>query len=103
MDSSACAIRSEVSRSEVAAGRFAAVAGDLRRVALEAAREAVFFAVFLAVLLGFFDIFGLPDHAPLTGLQGACKRAESGPNEGVGSVAIGTAAAIVRANLPGPA
>src|SRR2546423_14968841 len=33
----------------------------------------------------------------------ALKRAASGANDRAGSVAIGTAAAIVRANLPGPA
>jgi hypothetical protein len=60
MDSSARAIRSAVSPSVDAVGRFAAVSGDFSWAALEAARE--------AVLLGFFDILGLSDDAPLTGL-----------------------------------
>jgi hypothetical protein len=47
-------------------GRFAAEPGDFRWTALEAARE--------AVLLGFFDIFGLSDDAPLTGLAEGCKQ-----------------------------
>src|SRR6202012_2954381 len=70
IDSSARAIRSEVSRSEEAAGSLGAETGDFRWPALEAARE--------AVLLGFFDIFGLSDDAPLTGLAGACKRPKRG-------------------------
>src|ERR1700733_15828920 len=55
MDSSARAIRCAVSPSVDAVGRFAAPPGVFRWPALEAARE--------AVLLGFFDIFGLSDDA----------------------------------------
>src|SRR5580693_5790183 len=88
MVSSARAIRSAASRSEDATGRFAADSGDFRRPVRAAGRD--------AVLVGFFVIFGLSDDAPLTGLTGARKRRKSGS----GSVAIGTAAAIVRANLP---
>jgi hypothetical protein len=55
------------------------------------------------VLVDFFDIFGVPDGAPITTLDGARKRLKSEKKERLGSVAIGTAAAIVPPNLPGPA
>ena len=61
--------------------------------ALGVAREAVF--------AGFFDMLQVPDGAAISGLSGA---PQAGRNEDDrSSVAIGTAAAIVRANLPGPA
>jgi len=63
--------------------------------ALEAVRE--------AVLVGFFDIFGVPDGAPITALDGACKRLKRQKKEPLDGVAIGTAAAIVPPNLPEPA
>src|ERR1700732_1578611 len=91
MVSSERAIRSAISCPEDAAGPFVADTGDFRTAARRAGRG--------PVLLDFFDIFCLPDDAPLTGLTGGRKRGKSG----TGRVAIGTAAAIVRANLPGPA
>jgi hypothetical protein len=44
-----------------AGGRFVAAAGNLRELALEAARG--------PVLLGFFDILGVPDGAAISGLS----------------------------------
>src|SRR5258706_7908754 len=85
--SSALAILSVMSCSEeAAAGRFVAVIADFRE-----ARGLVF--------RGFFDIFGVPDHAAISGLSVAASHSNEGQNEGSGSVAIGTATAIVRANL----
>jgi hypothetical protein len=55
MASSARAILSGVSCSEDAAGRFVAVIADFRET-----RGLVF--------RGFFDIFGVPDHAAISGL-----------------------------------
>ena len=49
--------------------------------------------------LGFFDISAVPTAQPYRALEGPA----SGLNEGPGHVAIGPAAAIVRANLPEPA
>ncbi|GAC1617279.1 MAG: hypothetical protein NVS4B4_02050 [Bradyrhizobium sp.] len=90
MASSACAILSVVSCPEAADGRFAAAAADFR-----VARGVVF--------RDFFDIFGVPDPAAITGLSAGRKPLWPRTNEGSGGVAIGTAAAIVRANLPEPA
>ena len=92
MASSANAIRSAAPRSAAAGDRLVAAGGVFRCTALAPARA--------AALVGFFDIFGLPDAAPLTGLTGGRKR---GQIEGSGGVAIGTTAAIFRANLPGSA
>ena len=79
-------------RSARVAGRFVAVFAGLCAAALEVARAAVF--------LGFFDIFAVPDRRSLIG---PWKVSQAALNEGAGHVAIGPAAAIVRANLPGPA
>jgi hypothetical protein len=66
MASSERAILSAVSCWEGAAGRFVAAVGNLRALALEAARG--------TVLLGFFDILGVPDRAAISGLLTARKR-----------------------------
>src|ERR1700753_472691 len=98
MASSAQAMRSSVAAFAALGGcdgRLAAVACGLRRAALGAVRE--------AVLVGFFDIFGVPDGAPITALGGPRKRLKRQKKEPLDSVAIGTAAAIVPPNLPGPA
>jgi hypothetical protein len=49
-----------------AAGRFVAAIGNLRELALEAARG--------PVLLGFFDISGVPCHAAISGQMGDRKQ-----------------------------
>jgi hypothetical protein len=51
---------------EAAAGRFAAAIGNLRELALEAARG--------LVLLDFFDILPVPDHAAISGQMADRKR-----------------------------
>jgi O-antigen/teichoic acid export membrane protein len=66
MASSAVAIRSAVAPLSVLAGRFVAVFAGPREAALGVAR--------VAVLLGFFDIFAVPDGAALTGLGRSRKR-----------------------------
>jgi len=66
MDSSARAIRSSVACFGGEDGRFVAGFADFRWGAREAARE--------PVLLGFFDILGVPDDAPISGLAQGCKR-----------------------------
>jgi hypothetical protein len=66
MASSASAILSAVSCLEAAAGRFAAAVGNLRELALETARG--------LVLLGFFDILRVPDHAAISGQMADRKR-----------------------------
>jgi hypothetical protein len=66
MVSSARAILSELSCPEGAAGPFVAAFDDCRAAGLEAARG--------PDLLGFFDIFGFPDRAPITGLKVGRKR-----------------------------
>jgi hypothetical protein len=66
MASSERAILSTVSCPEGAAGRFVAAIGNLRELALEAARG--------TVLLGFFDILGVPYRAAISGLLTARKR-----------------------------
>jgi hypothetical protein len=64
MASSAVAIRAAVAPSSALAGRFVAAFADPREAAFGVARGAVRVAVFLV----FFDIFGVPDRAALTGL-----------------------------------
>src|SRR6185437_8380060 len=54
-------------------------------------------------LIGFFGHFGFLLAHPLTSLGWSRKSLKGMANEPLGGVAIGTAAAIVRANLPGPA
>ena len=93
--SSACAIRCAVSSSADAAGRFAATFWGFCAAARAPARD--------TVLWGFLDMREVPDRAAISVLQEACKGPASHANEGLGGVAIGTAAAIVRANLTGPA
>src|ERR1700761_9800786 len=95
MASSARAMRSSVACLGGCEGRFAAAVGGLRGAAREAGRE--------AVLVGFFDIFGVPDGAPITAPKQARKHLKSEKKERLGGVAIGTAAVIVPPNLPGPA
>jgi hypothetical protein len=66
MVSSARAIRSSVACFGRAGGRFVAGFADFRWPAFEAAREPVFW--------GFFDILGVPDDAPISGLAEGRKR-----------------------------
>jgi hypothetical protein len=66
MASSALAIRSAVASFADVAGRFVAVFASPRGAAREVARA--------AVLLGFFDIFVVPDRAALSGLGSSRKR-----------------------------
>jgi hypothetical protein len=66
MASSASAMRTAVASLEGAGGRFVAVFATFRGAALEVARA--------AVLLGFFDIFAVPDGAAITGLGSSRKR-----------------------------
>jgi hypothetical protein len=66
MVSSARASLSALSLLALAAGPFVAAGGNFRAAALEAARG--------AVLLGFFGISGVPDHAALSGLLAGRKR-----------------------------
>src|SRR5207253_2240634 len=66
MVSSARTILSAASFLVHGAGRFVAADCDFREAALEAARG--------AVLLDFFGIFGVPDHAALSGLCRGRKR-----------------------------
>ena len=61
-----------------AAGRFVAAACDLRELALEAARGPVF--------RGFFDIFGVPDGAAISGLSG---RPQGGQMRGLAALQLG--------------
>src|SRR6185503_17103019 len=58
--------RSAAAPLSASAGRFVAVFARAREAALGAARAAVF--------LAFFDIFGVPDRAALTGLGRSRKR-----------------------------
>ena len=66
MVSSARAIRSSVACFGGADGRFVAGFADFRGPVPEAARE--------PVLLGFFDILGVPQDAPISGLAQGRKR-----------------------------
>src|SRR5579863_5964223 len=68
--SNAHAIRSGASPPEACTAICSDVDGVFRKAALGAERG--------ASLRGFFDILGLPDHAPLTGLTGGRKRRKSG-------------------------
>jgi hypothetical protein len=68
MVSSARAIRSSVACLGGAGGRFVAGFADFRWPALEAARD--------PVLLGFFDILGVPQDAPISGLAEGRKRSK---------------------------
>src|SRR5215831_10602787 len=90
--SSAAAILAALSSLVTVAGRFATGFADFCAIAFRAGADALFRV--------FFDIGGFPDRAafnePFQGPQ-------AGPNEGASGVAIGTATAIVRANLIEPA